>query len=270
MSRFLLFVLSISCLLKVSANAINTIPQEIYSLVATTEKALSFKTLMAVIIDGGYTEKNGKQEPRGYPNQKKLILDKSGKIWKLLIEIKPLVPTGKGKNQNPINPDIQLFDGKFRWIYDPLLNVYTKKLDSGWPIYASKFELGFLILSRELLEQSKPYLKNASLQRAKFEGKDAYLITLTYPGDHQRVYLIDAEKYLPLQGEYITPSKEGKSIERYKVTEWKRDIKLPSNAFVLKPPKGAKEVDWQTYQELQKQFNQKAGLHNKSILEGGK
>jgi outer membrane lipoprotein-sorting protein len=120
------------------------------------------------------------------------------------------------------------------------------------------------------LEQSKPYLKNASLQRAKFEGKDAYLITLTYPGDHQRVYWIDAEKYLPLQGEYITPSKEGKSIERYKVMEWKRDIRLPSNAFVLKPPKGAKEVDWQTYQELQEQFNQKAGLHNKSILEGGK
>ncbi|MGB9797889.1 MAG: hypothetical protein ACPLSK_04635, partial [bacterium] len=109
--------------------------------------------------------------------------------------------------------------------------------------------------------------KCSTLKKEKYEGKDAFLLILNFPGGQERRYWVDVKTCLPLQGEVLTPHGKGKSIDRYKVIEMKLNPKLLPGVFVFKPPKGAKGVDYQTYRKLQKQWKQAAEFHNKMILE---
>jgi len=232
------------------------VPKEIKAVVDKTEKVLSSGPLLCRIK---HSLLLGKDKPMegSLPSEVKILMDKWGKVYyesKTILPKDRVLKDEKGKIIKPedVKPSISLYDGQFQWLYDPVLNIYTRRrISKELALSMRYFNLECFMCTNHLLKNSLPYLKSASLMKEKFKGKDALLIVLTYPGGDERRYWIDEKTHLPLQSEYLHPTKSGTYIERYEVVELVLNPRISKGAFSFKPPKGAKEVDWETFNKLE-------------------
>ncbi|MBC7326808.1 DUF2092 domain-containing protein [bacterium] len=229
------------------------IPAKAIEIIDKMETKLSGKNLL-VVLKNEEGKKRFTRLKGPLPNEEKLIIDVSGKIKqesRLYIEgkISPLIQGGKvfrdekGRliSYSALQPTINLYDGKYHWIYTPYDNKFIKR-EKGRDfakVMRRFFLSGFVPLKENLIE-ALPIIEKIEVKKTKYEGKESFLMTFYIQKKNKARYWIDAKKYLPLQSEFETKEKSGTYIIRRKVLKIKINPNLPPDVFVFTPPRGAK------------------------------